>query len=137
MKKYFTADEAKRALIFVRPVVSDILEKMARSQSLYLDITNENNRGANQGDVELLGKLQLAQKLIGEIEYHIQELEGIGVLFKDLKMGLVDFPAKLSDREIHLCWMHGEQSIIFWHETYENFSDRKPLKIPMPEQMKA
>lgn len=133
MKKYFSASEANRALILVRPVVADILEKMSKSQALYLDITNE----GDQGDVELLGKLQMAQKLIGEIEYHIQELEGIGVSFKDLKLGLVDFPAKLTDREIHLCWMHGESGILFWHETYENFSDRKPLNVPAPQQMKA
>ena len=57
----------------------------------------------------------------------VQEIENYGCLIKDLDLGLLDFPCRLDDREVYLCWRLGESSIRFWHNTDEGFACRKPL----------
>jgi hypothetical protein len=56
-----------------------------------------------------------------------EEIEGLGCLLKDLDIGLVDFPCRLGEREVYLCWKMGEPNIQFWHDIEEGFAGRKPL----------
>jgi hypothetical protein len=67
-----------------------------------------------------------AERLV-EIVNRIQE---IGVLVKDLDVGLIDFPSLLEGEEIYLCWKLGEARIAFWHGTDEGFTGRKPIDEP-------
>jgi hypothetical protein len=39
----------------------------------------------------------------------------------------VDFPARLNNEEIYLCWRLGEDRIRFWHRPDEGFAGRKPI----------
>lgn len=56
-----------------------------------------------------------------------ETIEQIGVLIKDLDIGLIDFPTLYQGREVCLCWKLGEESIRFWHGTDEGFAGRKPI----------
>ena len=40
---------------------------------------------------------------------------------------LVDFPSYRDGREVLLCWVRGEETIGFWHETNAVFNSRQPL----------
>ena len=40
---------------------------------------------------------------------------------------LCDFPYKLADRIVYLCWKFGEGQISWWHETSCGYKDRRPL----------
>ena len=64
-----------------------------------------------------------------------EEIEGLGCLLKDLDIGLVDFPCRLGEREVYLCWKLGESNIRFWHYTDEGFAGRKPLDEETIRQM--
>jgi hypothetical protein len=66
--------------------------------------------------------------LISEINQKLQKVVRMGVLPKDLDVGLVDFPARIEGKEGYLCWKVGEDRIRFWHGITEGFSGRKPLK---------
>ena len=57
----------------------------------------------------------------------VDEIEDAGCVVKDLETGLVDFPARLGDQEVYLCWKLGEVSIDHWHGVDEGFSSRKPI----------
>jgi hypothetical protein len=46
---------------------------------------------------------------------------------KDLDVGLLDFPARLNNKEVFLCWRLGEDRIRFYHGLEEGFDGRKPL----------
>lgn len=57
----------------------------------------------------------------------VQDIEVHGCLFKDLELGLVDFPAQVGDEEIYLCWQYGEKEIGYFHRQTEGFSSRRPI----------
>lgn len=63
-----------------------------------------------------------------EVKMHSEYIYEKGAELKDIEHGLVDFPAMLDGREVLLCWKHGEESISHYHERYEGFQFRKPLK---------
>jgi hypothetical protein len=46
---------------------------------------------------------------------------------KDLDVGLLDFPARINNQEVYLCWRLGEDRIRFYHRQDEGFSARKPI----------
>ena len=62
-----------------------------------------------------------------EIQTTLGEILETGGIPKDLDLGLVDFPARLHEREVNLCWRLGEKRIRFWHGLDEGYAARKPL----------
>lgn len=57
----------------------------------------------------------------------IQEILEMGVEIKDIEKGLCDFPHMRDGRVVYLCWMKGEDTIEWWHDTDTGFSGRQPL----------
>ena len=57
----------------------------------------------------------------------IDELEELGVVVKDLDLGLLDFPALREGDEVELCWHVGEDSVEYWHRIGEGYAGRKPI----------
>ena len=78
-----------------------------------------------------------AYQILNEVEYHMKELQSIGVLLKDLSRGFVDFPAMAADKIIYLCWMPGEKTIGFWHETDRGFEHRKSVSTQFKSLQRA
>lgn len=66
----------------------------------------------------------------------VRAIEDCGCLVKDLKLGLIDFPCRLGDHEVYLCWKLGEPGIQFWHNTGEGFAGRKPIDEKVIAQLK-
>lgn len=62
-----------------------------------------------------------------EISGSLQAIHELGVVIKDVDSGLCDFPYKLADRIVYLCWKFGEGQISWWHETSCGYKDRRPL----------
>jgi hypothetical protein len=57
----------------------------------------------------------------------LAEIAAAGVQVKDLDIGLLDFPCRVDDQTILLCWKLGEKAITHWHGTDEGFAGRKPI----------
>jgi hypothetical protein len=57
----------------------------------------------------------------------IAEIDSIGVQVKDLEAGLLDFPCRLDDQVVLLCWRVGEAAIEHWHTVETGFKDRQPI----------
>ncbi|MBI3894800.1 MAG: DUF2203 domain-containing protein [Acidobacteria bacterium] len=66
----------------------------------------------------------------------IRAIEDCGCLVKDLDLGLIDFPCRLGDREVYMCWKLGEPCIQFWHDIDEGFAGRKPIDGKVIGQLK-
>lgn len=128
MKKYFTISEANRALKLIEPVVKDVLAKMSEAQRLHAEVKNE-KMGSSASETALMSKLERAEKLLNEVEYHMDELASVGVEMKDVRLGAIDFPCLRDGRIIFLCWIFGEKSVSFWHEQFEGLTDRKPIDV--------
>ena len=39
----------------------------------------------------------------------------------------MDFPARLGNRTVLLCWKLGEEQVLHWHELQAGFGGRQPV----------
>jgi hypothetical protein len=63
-----------------------------------------------------------------QVSSQVKAIQELGVLVKDLDIGLCDFPHVRDGRVVFLCWKLGEQEIGWWHETTTGYKDRCPLE---------
>jgi hypothetical protein len=134
LDRTFTPDEANSALADVRPVA----ERLVRLRERMREVEREQGRlvtaiGGNGGGYAA-GDLDAAQTelvgLAGAVGACVQRLEELGVVVKDLDLGLVDFPAVREGISVFLCWHVGEDEIAFWHGLDEGYAGRKPVDWP-------
>jgi hypothetical protein len=58
----------------------------------------------------------------------IERLQVMGIVVRDVRSGLIDFPSVRDGRIVHLCWRRGEPlEIRWWHEVAAGFPGRQPL----------
>jgi hypothetical protein len=57
----------------------------------------------------------------------IESIRELGVLLKDLDMGLLDFPHERDGRVVFLCWHPPEESVGYWHEIEAGYPGRQPI----------
>jgi hypothetical protein len=57
----------------------------------------------------------------------LAQLQGLGLVIRDLDRGLVDFPTVIDGREAYLCWELGEGEIGYWHDLDSGYGGRRPL----------
>jgi len=56
-----------------------------------------------------------------------QEIEEMGAVLKDARIGLLDFYGNVDGRLVWLCWKYGETSCNHYHALEDGFSGRKPI----------
>ncbi len=66
-------------------------------------------------------------KTVQKVRDAVAEIHAIGVQVKDLDIGLLDFPCKVDDEIVLLCWKYGEQGITHYHGLEDGFAGRKPI----------
>jgi len=124
MPHYFTVEEANAALPVLEPLVERLLhlyQKIADQQaSIVPAIQKAGGNGGNRAASEV-------GLWMGEMEALVQQIQVLGVLIKDARIGLLDFPAWRDGREVYLCWRYGEKSVAYWHDIDAGFSGRRPL----------
>lgn len=129
-KRYYTAASANKALPLVRSIVADVVQRfqelaVLRDRLTLLDHTRRDalppahREEVEQVERECEQKADALNELAGELQELGVELKGTD--------GLVDFPALLDGREVHLCWRHGEAEVAYWHECDAGFAGRQPL----------
>lgn len=69
-------------------------------------------------------------KSLKDISSHLQAIHELGVVVKDIDLGLCDFPHVRDGRIVYLCWKLGEDEIRWWHEVTNGYKDRCPLEDP-------
>jgi hypothetical protein len=118
--KYFTPSEAQKTLPLVKKIVKDILDTTREMRLIAEDV---------EGKIESGDTWNQIQKMVGEVNGFIQELEEIGCLYKDwnFTIGLVDFPSVIEGNDVYLCWRSDEDEIKFYHSIEEGYSGRKPI----------
>ena len=124
MPKYFTLQEANEVLNAIRPLLDEIQtvrkEILARKPEVWPVVERAAGNGGSQQ----------ASKLVREFERldaFVRQVQDTGALFKDINLGLLDFPALKDGREVYLCWKYGEDDIAFWHEIEAGYAGRKPI----------
>lgn len=57
----------------------------------------------------------------------IQRIQELGVILKDLDMGLLDFPHERDGRVVFLCWRPPEERVMYWHDLDAGYQGRQSL----------
>ena len=57
----------------------------------------------------------------------IDRIRELGVVLKDLDIGLLDFPHEREGRVVFLCWHPPEESVKYWHDLDAGYAGRQPL----------
>lgn len=130
--KTFTLDEAQSLL----PVLESLLKRALDGKQSAESVESELAELARQ--IYLSGGMRVdtekVAKLRAQIDGHLQrvresiaEIDAIGAQVKDLDTGLLDFPFRLDDQVVLLCWRMGEPSIEHWHTVDSGFKGRQPV----------
>ena len=62
-----------------------------------------------------------------KVHLAIGKIHELGVLLKDLDIGLLDFPHERGGRIVFLCWHPPEERVGYWHEIDAGYAERRPL----------
>ncbi|MGA2348963.1 MAG: DUF2203 domain-containing protein [Terracidiphilus sp.] len=128
----FTLDEAQSLLPVLESLLKRAIEGKQSAEQVQTGLSELARRiyvsGGMRVDVTKVANLR------AEIETHVQrvresiaEIDSIGVQVKDLDAGLLDFPCRLEDQVVLLCWRMGEPAIEHWHTVETGFKDRQPV----------
>lgn len=110
-----TSIEGKKVIEEVDQELSQISERIFLTGGAFIEVKKVALRRAER------------DKAVQKVKDAIAEINAIGVQVKDLDIGLLDFPCKVDDEIVLLCWKLGETSITHWHGAEEGFAGRKPI----------
>lgn len=122
--KHFTVEEAEALL----PKLHELLEDVAAHRDamrekaphmepiLRASVSNGGGKTGSEYGVEAYN-----------LYLTIGRIRELGVILKDLDMGLLDFPHERDGRVVFLCWHPPEERIEYWHEIQDGYPGRQPL----------
>lgn len=125
LERIFTLSEANCLI----PQLEEHLGSVKRAKSVLIRIKDEIKKASAKAPYG--GGTYAGRHYIGALEKiseHLRAVQELGVLVKDLDMGLCDFPYQLDGRIVYLCWKCGETEIRWWHEVNSGFASRQPLR---------
>jgi len=130
MPRYFTLREARAALPTVSRDIRDAVQAKIRYQEADQSLQALGQRILMRGGIMVdTGQAEAwkSQRESGAqtLKATLGRIEEMGVLVKDLDIGLIDFPTLYRGQEVYLCYRMDESDIDFWHGTQEGFAGRK------------
>jgi hypothetical protein len=132
MPRYFTLAEARAALPAVGRNIHDAVQAKAHYMAAEQAIQNLSQRILMMGGLNVDTAAAEAWKAQYDsnaqtLKNTMERIEDLGVLVKDLDIGLVDFPTLFRGEEVYLCWRMDESDIGHWHGVNEGFTGRRPI----------
>jgi hypothetical protein len=130
--KTFTLDEAQSLLPVLESLLKRALEGKQAAEGVESQLGELSRRIYLSGGmkVDVASVVRQRAEMDGHLERvreTLAEIDAIGVQVKDLEAGLLDFPCRLDDEVVLLCWRMGETSIEHWHTLESGFKGRKPV----------
>jgi len=130
--KTFTIDEAQSLLPLMESLLKRAIEGKRAAQEIEAQIADLGRRiylsGGMRVNVAEVGRQRTAMEdHLQRVRESIAEIDSIGVQVKDVETGLLDFPCRVDEQVVLLCWRMGETSIEHWHTVEDGFKGRKPV----------
>jgi hypothetical protein len=128
----FTREEAEALL----PEVDRLLAEAQKFVETLASTEQENQaaqwkpRANGQVHLEPVSEVHEAgrRSVARQLRLLIERIQGMGIVVRDIRSGLIDFPSLREGRIVNLCWRRGEPlEIRFWHDLNAGFSNRQPL----------
>ena len=122
-ERSYTVDEANELL----PQLTRSLATIRHARQTVLSAGQKVRRFAPRNGGGTPGKdyweaLSMLRREVGAITQ-------AGIVLRDAEKGVVDFPTRLGDDDVYLCWRLGEDRVGHWHGPETGFSGRKPLAL--------
>jgi hypothetical protein len=132
MMKTFTLDEAQSLLPVLESLLKRAIEGKQSAEEVESGLSDLARRiyisGGMKVDIGQASRLRAAMEgHLQRVRESIAEIDSIGVQVKDLEAGLLDFPCRLDDQVVLLCWRMGEPAIEHWHTVDSGFQGRQPV----------
>lgn len=130
--KLFSLKEAERLRVQLEPILIEAMEvrrKMAGFDEQLIAVAERIQRsGGLQVSYEKVARTRHERDRLQEaLEEALDRIRETGCVVKDLDVGLLDFPARIDNEDVYLCWRLGEDRIRFYHRQDEGFTGRKPI----------
>lgn len=130
--KTFTLEEAQSLLPLLESLLKRAIESKRGAEEVELRISELSRKiylaGGMRVNVADAGKQRAElQAHLERVRESLAEIDAIGVQVKDVETGLLDFPCRVDDQVVLLCWRMGETAIEHWHTVEDGFKGRRPL----------
>jgi hypothetical protein len=130
--KTFTIEEAQSLLPVLESLLKRAIEGKQAAEQVEAGLAELARRiyvsGGMRVDVNSIAKQRAEMEAhLERVRESLAEIDSIGVQVKDIDGGLLDFPCRLDDQVVLLCWRMGETSIEHWHTMESGFQGRQPL----------
>ena len=130
--KTFTLDEAQSLLPVLEALLKRAIDGKRAAEEVETELSELGRRIYLSGGMRV--NLADVARQRAEMESHLErvkesiaEIDSIGVQVKDLDAGLLDFPFRLDEDIVLLCWRMGESAIEHWHTVESGFQGRQPV----------
>lgn len=130
--KTFTLDEAQSLLPVLESLLKRAIDFRRSAQSVESGLNGLAQRiflsGGMRVDTAGIARQRAEMEgLLKQARESVAEIDAIGVQVKDLDSGLLDFPCRMGDQVVLLCWRMGEREIEYWHTVDSGFQGRQPV----------
>jgi hypothetical protein len=130
--KLFSLTEAERLRVQLEPVLIEAMEarrKMAEPEKHLSELAERIQlSGGMQVPYEKAARWRaIRNKFESSVRDALDRIQSTGCIVKDLDVGLLDFPSRIDNQDVYLCWKLGEDRIRFYHGQDEGFAGRKPI----------
>jgi hypothetical protein len=130
--KLFSLTEAERLRSQLEPVLIEAMELRRKLGELDEQLGAVAEKIQRSGGLlvnyEQTARVRLERNRQEEsLRAALERIHSTGCIVKDLDVGLLDFPSRLNNEDVYLCWRLGEDRIRFYHRQDEGFSGRKPI----------
>lgn len=123
-ERLFSLSEANHLI----PSLEQHLSAVKKGKAVLIHTKDEIKKASK--NAQFGGGSSMAPHYISALEQindHLQKIQEMGVLVKDVEMGLCDFPHLHEGRVVYLCWKLGEPEVGWWHEVHSGYASRQPL----------
>jgi len=130
--KTFTLDEAQSLLPVLESLLKRAIDGKRAAEEVETQISELGRRIYLSGGMrvnlpEVANRRAEMESHLERVRESIAEIDSIGVQVKDLDTGLLDFPFRLDEDIVLLCWRMGETAIEHWHTLESGFQGRQPV----------
>ena len=123
----YTVDQARELLPVIRGTILQLAVERRRAEDAH-GALHHRLRGDGNGRPEKQARLEATTvELRTRVRDLLDHLESLGVVVRDLDVGLVDIPTMRDGERAWLCWRLSDPDLGFWHSTRDGFSTRRAL----------
>lgn len=130
--KTFTLDEAQSLLPILESLLKRALDGRKATEAIEAELSELNRRIYLAGGMcidtgDVVRKRKQMDEHRKQVRETVTEIDAIGVQVKDIETGLLDFPCRVDDEVVLLCWRMGEPAIEHWHPMDTGIRGRQPI----------